>query len=134
MNDLFARHGFETEFFGDMPVEDVPVQQRVLRPIKKLAVMLKIMPKTMAGKKFFKKIMFGGLVEMPVEIGPRITQIARNKQKKENTSDLYRGHYMESDRITGREPDKMHKVIYCVATLDLQISQINKGIKNTGAC
>ena len=115
LNGLFARHGFKTEFFGYMPVGEVSIRQRVLRPVKKLAVMLGIMPKTTAGKKWLKRIVFGGLVKMPVEIGPRIT---RNKIKEEDENDLYRGHYMEPDRISGREPDKMHKVIYCVASLD----------------
>ncbi|MBW2569859.1 MAG: class I SAM-dependent methyltransferase [Deltaproteobacteria bacterium] len=140
LNELFARHGFKTEFFGYMPVGDVSIRQGVLRPVKKLAVMLGIMPKTTAGKKWLKRIVFGGLVKMPVEIGPQITQtrlplrgtsgqvdadlrvkkgprITRNKIKEEDENDLYSGHYMEPDRISGREPDKMHKVIYCVASL-----------------
>jgi hypothetical protein len=32
------------------------------------------MPKTRPGKKWLKRIVFGGLVEMPVEIGPQIAQ------------------------------------------------------------
>ena len=126
LNVLFARHGFKTEFFGYMPVGEVSIRQRVLRPVKKLAVMLGIMPKTTAGKKWLKRIVFGGLVEMPAEIGPQITQIAADlKAKKspqitQNGKDegaLYRGRYVEPDRISGREPDKMHKVLYCVASL-----------------
>ena len=57
----------------------------MLRPIKKLAVMLGIMPKTTAGKKWLKRIVFGGLVKMPVEIGPQITQIdadCKNEEKE----------------------------------------------------
>jgi len=67
---LFERHGFETEFFGDTPVEGVSMRQKILRPVKKLVVTLGIMPKTTAGKKWLKRIVFGGLVEMPAEIGP----------------------------------------------------------------
>lgn len=100
LNDLFARHGFETEFFGDTPIGDVSIRQRILRPVKKLAVMLRVMPKTTGGKKWLKRIVFGGLVEMPAEID---TDTAR---------------YVEPDRISGLVPDKMHKVIYCVATLE----------------
>ena len=153
LNDLFAGHGFEAEFFGDMRVGSVSMRQRVLRPVKKLAVMLKIMPKTTSGKKWLKRIVFGGLVEMPGEIGPQITQIdadlkaekgpqitqidvdlgtndsgiPQGKQNEKNEKSLYRGCYVEPDRITGKEADKMHKVIYCVATLDPQITQINAG-------
>ena len=100
LNDLFARHGFEAEFFGDTSVGDVSIRQRILRPVKKLAVMLGLMPKTTAGKKFFKKIVFGGLVEMPVEITAETSQ------------------YIEPDRISSSRPDTGHKVIYCVASLE----------------
>ena len=70
LRELFGKYRFETAFFGDTPVGDVSVQQRVLRPIKKLAVMLNIMPKTTSGKKWLKRIFFGHLVKMPAEIGP----------------------------------------------------------------
>lgn len=98
--ELFVKSGFETEFFGDTPVGDVSIRQRVLRPIKKLVVMLGLMPKTTVGKKWLKRIVFGNLVEMPAEI-------------EENTA-----RYVEPDRISATEPDRMHKVIYCVATLE----------------
>jgi len=46
--------------------------------------------KTIAGKKWLKRIVFGGVVvEMPVEIGPRITRIARKEEKKEKESADY---------------------------------------------
>jgi len=139
LNELFARHGFEAEFFGDTPVGDVSIRQRILRPVKKLAVMLGFMPKTMAGKKFFKKIMFGGLVEMPVEIGPQISQThlplrgtsgqigadLRAKKSPQITQNekLYTGCYVEPDKISSEEANMSHKVIYCVATIDPQITQ-----------
>ena len=128
LNELFGKYSFRTEFFGDTPVESVSMRQRILRPVKKLAVMLGIMPKTTAGKKWLKRIVFGGLVEMPVEIGPQITQIdadlrakngpriTRSEKKKDNTN-VYRGRYIEPDRISSSRPDTEHKVIYCVATL-----------------
>ena len=49
---------------------------------------------------------------------PRIARIARNEEKEKNSNDLYRGHYVEPERISGGMPDTEHKVIYCVATLD----------------
>ena len=94
-----------------------------------------IMPKSMAAKKILKKLVFGGLVVMPVEIGPQITQInadlrakkdpritriSPNEKKKDNPN-VYRGRYVEPDRISSDEANTSHKVIYCVATLDPQI-------------
>ena len=84
-----------------------------------------IMPKTTAGKKWLKRIVFGGLVEMPVEKGPQITQITQiNGRKKAQEAQkcsqisLYSGRYVEPERISGGVPDTEHKVIYCVASLD----------------
>ena len=42
--------GVRRSFFGDTPVGDVSMRQRMLRPVKKLAVMLGIMPKTTGGR------------------------------------------------------------------------------------
>ena len=99
LNDLFARCGSETEFFGYMPVESVSVRQKILRPVKNLAVTLGVMPKTTAGKKWLKRIVFGGLVEMPVEITAETSQ------------------YVKPTRISSSRPDTEHKVIYCVGNL-----------------
>ena len=49
-----------------------------------------------------------------MEIGPQITQITQNG-KDEGT--LYRGRYVEPDRISSEEANMSYKVIYCAATL-----------------
>lgn len=99
LHRLFTKHGFETEFFGDTPIGDVSMRQRILRPVKNLAVMLGIMPKTTAGKKWLKRIVFGGLVKMPAEITAETSQ------------------YVKPTGISSTRPDTEHKVIYCVASL-----------------
>lgn len=99
MRDLFSRFGFITEFYGDTPLEALSVRQKILRPIKKLVVQLGLIPKSMAGKKMLKKLVFGSLVPMPAEITdetcPRI----------------------EPDPISSDMPNTTHKVIFCKATL-----------------
>lgn len=82
-----------------MDVRSVSMRQRILHPIKFLASKARIIPGSTQGKKWLKRIVFGDLVKMPAEI-------------KGNTA-----RYVEPDRISATEPDKMHKVIYCVATL-----------------
>ena len=52
-------------------------------------------------------------------ICPQITQNGKDE------GILYRGHYVEPERISSDEANMSYKVIYCVATLDPQISQIN---------
>ncbi len=100
LNELFLKFGFKTNFFGDTPLDNVSIRQRVLRPIKKLFVMSGLMPKTTSGKKILKRLVFGNLVEMPAEID-------------ENTA-----IYIEPSKISSTEPNKIHKVIYCVATIN----------------
>lgn len=101
LNILFSKYGFnKTEFFGYMPIGEVSVRQKILRPIKKLAVMLKLIPKTTSGKKFLKRIVFGELRKMPYEIDSNTSQ------------------YVAPKKVSSNEPDKIHKVIYCIATLE----------------
>lgn len=99
LNDLFGAHGFQCEFFGGTPVNAVSWRQRMLRPIKKLAVTLNLMPKTMVGKKLLKRLVFGSLVPMPKEITGETCEFAPPKP------------------IVSNRPDTVHKVIYCAATL-----------------
>jgi len=97
---LYSKYGFKNEFFGDTPVDNASMRQKILRPVKKLVVSLDLMPKSMAGKKLLKRLVFGNLVAMPAEID-------------ENTAE-----YVEPNPIASDSPDTRHKVIYCAATLD----------------
>jgi SAM-dependent methyltransferase len=99
LNELFTSQGFTVECFGSTPIEKLAWRQRILRPIKKLAVSLGLIPKTMSGKKFFKKLVFGKLVEMPAEITEGMIP------------------YREPIKLPVTEPDRKHQVIYCAATL-----------------
>ncbi len=96
---IFAAHGFSTEFFGDTPVTSLTLRQKILRPVKKLAVKFGLIPKTMGGKKLLKRLVFGGLIKMPPEIAEGMC--------------LYR----PPTPLAISHPDRIHKVIYCAATL-----------------
>lgn len=98
MEQAFSRAGFSCKFFGHVPVDAISWRQKILRPVKKLVVNSGLMPKTMAGKKLLKRIIFGGLVEMPAEISAEMYQ------------------YVAPDPIESDMPNVKHKVIYCVAS------------------
>lgn len=98
LTDLFGRSGFGCQFFGYLSRDAVSLKQRLLRPVKRLVVRLRLMPKTMAGKRFFKRIVFGPQVPMPPELRQEM------------------GVYNPPARIEGDRPDRRHKVIYCIAT------------------
>ena len=95
--ELFRPFGFNCEFFGNVPTDRISVRQKMLRPIKKIAVKLNLVPNTMRGKRILKRIVFGGLVPMPAEI----------KEEK--------FEYRPPIPIPRGQPDTIHKVIYCCA-------------------
>ena len=99
LEGLFRSAGFETEQYGYLPVEAVSWRQRVLRPIKQLIVALGLMPKTMKGKKFLKRLVFGKLQPMPAELPPAT------------------GAVEPPNKLPAGAPDRAHKVLYCRATL-----------------
>jgi len=101
---LFDDHGFDTEFFGDTPITEINLWQKILRPIKKISVAFHLIPKSMKAKRLLKKIVFGKLLTMPQEI-------------LETTAT-----YKIPIRLQASEPDKKHKVIYCAATRSLAIN------------
>jgi len=98
LGNLFRKHGFSCEFSGYMSVDSVSWRQRVLRPIKALVVKMGLVPKTMSGKKFLKRLVFGRLVTMPAEIVNDEEMIVAPV-------------HLQPDR-----PDRRFKVIYLVAS------------------
>ncbi|MBU6333043.1 MAG: methyltransferase domain-containing protein [Chloroflexi bacterium] len=97
LTGLFARHGFTTELSAYLSTATVSWRQKLLRPIKKLATDLHLMPSSMAGKKLLKQLMFGGLVAMPREITEGMAP------------------YTPPSRIATDRPDTVHKVLYGAA-------------------
>ena len=87
------------ELFGDTPVDQISIRQKILRPVKKIASSLHLIPGSMKAKKRLKKIMFGELIKMPAEIYEGMVE------------------YKIPTAISHLHPDIKHKVIYCAATL-----------------
>jgi len=97
LRELFGACGFTCEFLGDTSIDTISWRQKLLRPVKKIIVDLGLIPRSMAGKKLLKRLVFGKLVPMPAEI-------------KENTAPRIPPVEIPSDR-----PDTSHKVIYLAA-------------------
>ena len=99
LRDRLGAAGFTCEFFGDSPLAEASVLQRILRPLKALVTRSGLMPKTMAGKKLLKRLVFGKLVPMPFELtSPSGIKVAPSA--------------LADDRA-----DVRHKVIFCAARL-----------------
>ena len=97
---LFAAQGFTTEFFGFEPVDRLSPAQAALRHVKRLAVASRLMPRTMAGKRWLKRIVYGPQVPMPGELEPGDGQVP------------------DPTPLSGGQADTTHRVIYCAAALE----------------
>jgi SAM-dependent methyltransferase len=95
---LFGKVGFSTVFYGDTPVSGLSVRQRVLRPIKRTAVALNLIPKSMGGKKLLKRLVFGTMARFPAEVAS--TMIPETQPLVVLDPSI---------------PDRNHKVILCAA-------------------
>jgi SAM-dependent methyltransferase len=96
---LLVPYGFKIECYGDFPVDYGTMKQRALSFIKQVMVCLHFMPKTMAGKRLFKRLVFGRLVPMPAELEPHIVTATAPSS------------------IATDKPDTIHKVILVAARL-----------------
>jgi ubiquinone/menaquinone biosynthesis C-methylase UbiE len=88
LRDLLASHGFGSSFCAGSPVPEVSGRQRAIRALKT----------SMNGKRLLKRLVFGKLVQMPVEL----------------TADD--ASYQAPNPISSDQPDTRHQVLYCVAT------------------
>lgn len=58
------------ELFGASPVSSGGLKATSLSAVKRLAVALRLIPKTMKGKTFLKRLAYGALVPVPAELVP----------------------------------------------------------------
>jgi SAM-dependent methyltransferase len=102
LNELLQSHGFDAEFFGYERASESSMGNKMLRAAKRFAVTSGLMPKTMAGKRWLKRIVFGPPVPMPGEL-------------------LTGGRDVPAPTpLDSRRPDTEHRIIYCAATLERQ--------------
>jgi SAM-dependent methyltransferase len=94
---LLGSNKFDSEFFGFQSTAGSPLRQRILRPVKRLAVATGLMPSTMRGKRLLRRLVFGPSVPMPRELS-------------ENDAP-----YLSPESISAESPDVSHKIIYCAA-------------------
>jgi SAM-dependent methyltransferase len=95
--ELLRPLGFEVEFFGEDPVNLNSPKQRLVRFLKRVASKLNLVPKTMRGKQFLKRIFFGKLQPMPAEVCDGMAPV------------------QPPAPISGDKPDTQHRVLHCVA-------------------
>ena len=103
LDGLFSAHGFSCEFYGFQAANRSKLRERALRPLKRVALAAGMIPKTMAGKRWLKRIVFGPQTPMPTEISADMAP------------------YAAPTKIGADAPDQQHKIIYCVARCEKPI-------------
>jgi hypothetical protein len=65
---LLKAGGFKSEVYGAFSVLPKGVKDRIIATVRKAAVRLHLIPKTMKGKELLKKIFYGKLIPLKGEI------------------------------------------------------------------
>jgi SAM-dependent methyltransferase len=65
---LLGRHGLEARCFGDFPLDQPSPRQRLFHPLKRAAIALHLIPRTVQARLWLKRIVFGTLVAIPHEL------------------------------------------------------------------
>jgi len=97
LSALLEEHDLDVKFFGDCPVVVDSVGGKITSAIKRVAVTLHLMPKTMKTKEIFKRIFFGKLLTLDAEIDDDIVE------------------YVAPVSIPGNISNPQYKVLYAVA-------------------
>jgi hypothetical protein len=97
LNKLLTESGFNTGFYGAFSALPKGLKEKIIALIKRIAVTLHLIPKTMKGKEFLKRIFFGKLISLPPEIQDGMTE------------------YTQPVIIPYDQPNFECKVIYAVA-------------------
>lgn len=98
--DLLHGNNFnDISLYGDCPVRAGTVIDKVISVIKRVAVRFHVMPKTMKGKEFLKRVFMGKLVPLPPEIKDGMVE------------------YTPPVQIHHDKPNIGYKVIYAVGSI-----------------
>lgn len=97
LRSLLSQHNFNVRLFGDSPAHSNSVKDKLISVIKRMAVILHIIPKTMKSKEIFKRLFFGQLLILKEEIEEGMAE------------------YREPVPIDGDFPNRGYKVLFAVA-------------------
>ena len=96
---LLDNQGFETELFGAFPVTLDSVPQKAVSLIKGAAISLHLIPGSMKGKEWLKRIFYGRLTPFPAELEGEL------------------GHSQSLVPISKELPTAAYKILYAVGRL-----------------
>ena len=96
---LLTENGFDTELYGAFPSTVDSLSGKAVSLIRRTAISLNLMPRSMKGKEWLKQMFYGGLSSLPPEL------------------DLDPGHPAPLTPISGDIPASDYKVLYAIGHL-----------------
>lgn len=68
LRKLLAENGFEVEIFGGFRASPDTASRKAIEVVRRLAIRLHLIPRTMRGKEFLKRLFYGRLVTVPTKV------------------------------------------------------------------
>ncbi len=99
LSNLLQSHQFQVSLFGAFPTQRNTAKARLISLIKRTAVSLRLVPKTMRGKQLLKRIFLGKLAPLPKEVEDHMASLA------------------PLEPIDSNAPTPYYKIIYASAQL-----------------
>jgi len=97
--DLLHQHQFQVQLSGAFPTNRETIKDDIISFLKRAAVSLDLMPKTMKGKELLKRIFFGPLQALPPEVFDGMAS------------------YCHPVRISEKDKASNFKILFAIATL-----------------
>ena len=97
LRSLLSQYDFDIEILGDAPVHSGSLKDKLISIVRRMAIGLKLIPKTMKGKETFKRLFYGQLLVLKEEIEEGMTD------------------YCAPVPIDGDFPNHDYKVLFAIA-------------------
>ncbi|RLB05274.1 MAG: hypothetical protein DRG50_07490 [Deltaproteobacteria bacterium] len=97
LRSLLVQHNFDVQLLGDCPAYLSSIKDKLITMIRRMAVALRLIPKTMRGKEIFKRLFYGQLLALEEEIEDGMAE------------------YSEPVPIDNELPNRDYKVLFAVA-------------------
>ncbi|MGQ9851555.1 MAG: class I SAM-dependent methyltransferase [Aggregatilineaceae bacterium] len=76
LRDLLTRHGFDNlEFFGAFPTTATSPKQKIVSLIRRVAVALNLVPKTLGAREHLKRLFYGNLTPLQPEVADGMAEL-----------------------------------------------------------
>jgi SAM-dependent methyltransferase len=98
LKQALASHGFSVKVYAGFP-ERRGVLQAVIRPLRRAAVAMNVLPKTTVGQAFLKRYFYGSLQPIPKELAPGGATEPLYPLSGGMDISIYRTVYMEAQKI-----------------------------------